>query len=200
MAAHFYLGSLAFSFSSYRIFSSGDGAQARMVVQEAISFPASDSFIREFCFLHIWQHYLARSTWYQKGMLTSYQSLAGRWESWLTHYLYSYPYVLVYPVALAALLGLIMTIVKSRRLLRRWIWLAFFGYFLVGTFYALVVNKWWTPRYQYTLVVLALVPAGYGLSWLWGWKKIKMARQVGSLSLFIRKSHLYRLYHLLVTG
>jgi len=135
-----------------------------------------------FVFLHIWQHYLARSTWYQKGMLTSYQSLAGRWESWLTHYLYSYPYVLVYPVALAALLGLIMTIVKSRRLLRRWIWLAFFGYFLVGTFYALVVNKWWTPRYQYTLVVLALVPAGYGLSWLWGWKKIKW---LGKSALFL---------------
>ncbi len=43
-----------------------------------------------FIFLHIWQHYLACSTWYQKGMLTSYRSLAGRWESWLTHYLYSY--------------------------------------------------------------------------------------------------------------
>ncbi|MEA1928063.1 MAG: glycosyltransferase family 39 protein, partial [Candidatus Auribacterota bacterium] len=59
-----------------------------------------------FVFLHIWQHYLACSTWYQKGMMTSYRSLTGRWESWLTHYLYSYPYVLFYPVALAALLGL----------------------------------------------------------------------------------------------
>ena len=135
-----------------------------------------------FIFLHIWQHYLACSTWYQKGMLTSYRSLAGRWESWLTHYLYSYPYVLVYPVALAALLGLIMTVIRSRKLLRRWIWIIFFGYFLVGTFYALVVNKWWTPRYQYTLVVLALVPAGYGLSWLWGWKKMKW---FGRLALFI---------------
>jgi len=135
-----------------------------------------------YIFLHIWQHHMAHSNWYQKGMLTSYRSLAGRWESWLTHYLYSYPYVLVYPVALAAVIGLLMTVVKSRRLFRRWIWLAFFGYFLVGTFYALVVNKWWTPRYQYTLVVLALVPAGYGFSWLWGWKRL---RWLGRSVLFI---------------
>lgn len=135
-----------------------------------------------YVFLHIWQHYLARSTWYQEGMRSSYNSLGGRWESWLTHYLYSYPYVLVYPVAVAVALGLIMTIIRSRRLFRRWLWLLFYGYFLAGTFYALVINKWWTPRYQYTMVVLALIPAGYGLRLLWDWKKLK---HIGRLALFI---------------
>ncbi len=135
-----------------------------------------------YVFLHVWQKYLARSFWYQRGMLTSYRSLAGRWELWLTHYLYSYPYIIVYPVALAALLGLIWTGFRARRLPRRWFWLAFYVYFLVGTFYALVVNKWWTPRYQYTLAVLALVPAGYGLSRLWGLKK---PRWIGPLALIL---------------
>ncbi len=133
-------------------------------------------------FLYIWQIDLAQSTWYQQGMITSYGSLAGRWQAWLSHYLYSYPYVIVYPVALAALLGLIMTLVSLWHCARRVLWLSFYGYFLSAIFYALVVNKWWTPRYQYTLVPFALVLAGYGLSRLWGWNKIKW---VGRAALFI---------------
>ena len=117
-------------------------------------------------FLHYWQHSLAMSTWYQQGMQNSYRSLAGRWESWLLHYLQSFPYVLVYPVALAAAAGLVFFLVGAGRRRLRWGWLAFYLYFLVGVFYTLVVNKWWTPRYQYTLVVVTLPLAAHGLSLL----------------------------------
>ncbi len=116
-------------------------------------------------FLHYWQHSLSMSTWYQQGMRASYQSLAGRWESWLTHYLLSLPYVLVYPVAFFALLGLVFTLIDSRSRLRRG-WFCFYLYFLAAVFYTLVVNKWWTPRYQFDLVAVTLPLAGHGFSLL----------------------------------
>lgn len=117
-----------------------------------------------YVFLHIWQRYLAMSTWYQEGMRTSFRSLAGRWEIWLDYYLAAYPYVLVYPVAALAGLGLILTVIRAARRPLRWWWAVFFLYFFAAVLYTLVVNKWWTPRYLYTLVAVSLPLAGYGVS------------------------------------
>ncbi|HOO77930.1 MAG TPA: glycosyltransferase family 39 protein [bacterium] len=117
-----------------------------------------------YAFLHVWQRYLSMSTWYQEGMKNSMRSLSGRWEQWLTYYLQSYPYVLVYPVAALALVGLVLVARRARRSAVVAAWLVFFIYFLAGVFYTLVANKWWTPRYQYTLVAVTLPLAGCGLS------------------------------------
>lgn len=116
-----------------------------------------------YIFLHIWQRQLAMTTWYQQGMRTSMRSLAGRWEAWLKYYLVAYPYILVYPVAVLAGLGLILSLIRAvrRPLLRGWA--AFFVYFFAAGFYTLVVNKWWTPRYLYMLAVAALPLAGGGI-------------------------------------
>ncbi|MDP8237182.1 MAG: glycosyltransferase family 39 protein [Candidatus Erginobacter occultus] len=119
-----------------------------------------------YIFLYIWQHHLAMSTWYQEGMRTSMRSLAGRWETWLDYYLVAYPYVLIYPVAVLAGIGLVLTVIRSFRqpILRGWT--VFFIYFFAAVFYTLVVNKWWTPRYLYMLVAASLPLAGYGADFL----------------------------------
>ncbi len=115
-----------------------------------------------YAFLYIWQRYLAMSTWYQEGMRTSMRSLAGRWQIWLDYYLSAYPYVLVYPVAVLAGIGLILTVIRSGRSPLRRGWAIFFIYFFIAVFYTLVVNKWWTPRYLYMLTMASLPLAGYG--------------------------------------
>lgn len=119
-----------------------------------------------YLFLHVWQHHLAMSTWYQEGMRTSMRSLAGRWEVWLGYYLRAYPYVLVYPVAVLAGIGLVLALVSAVRNPLRRGWAVFVLYFLAGYFYTLVVNKWWTPRYLYMLVAAALPLAGGGADFL----------------------------------
>ncbi len=115
-----------------------------------------------YVFLHVWQHHLAQSAWYQEGMRTSLMSLAGRWEEWLRYYLVAYPYVLVYPVAVLAGLGLIFTFIRGARRRVQWGWAAFYLYFFASVMYTLVVNRWWTPRYLYMLTAAALPLAGYG--------------------------------------
>jgi len=124
-----------------------------------------------YVFLYIWQHHLAMSTWYQEGMRTSMRSLAGRWETWLIYYLKAYPYVLVYPVAALAGLGLILTVIRSGRRPLRLGWTVFFFYFSAAVFYTLVVNKWWTPRYLYMLTAATLPLAGYGAECLVSFRK-----------------------------
>ncbi len=126
-----------------------------------------------YIFLDIWQKRISGSTWYQQGMQVSWRSVSVRWELWLSSYLESLPYVLVYPVAAAAVLGLVLTVIRSKKQVRRWLFLAFYLYFLTGIFYSLVINKWWTPRYQYTLVPFSLILAAYGLSWLWSLRKLR---------------------------
>ncbi len=138
------------------------GRKAGWIWTRSLALLALVASAGSYVFLHVWQHHLAMSTWYQEGMRTSMRSLAGRWELWLRYYLAAYPYVLVYPVAVLAGIGLVLTVIRARRraILRGW--LAFFLYFFVVYFYTLVVNKWWTPRYLYMVVVVTLPLAGYG--------------------------------------
>ena len=143
-----------------------------------------------YVFLYVWQRYLARSFWYQKGMETSWLSVGRRWDAWLIHYLYSYPYILTYPVAIFVFLGVIITIIRARKNTRLWFWLAFYSYFFAGVSYALVVNKWWTPRYQYSLLPFALIFAGFGLSFLFSIRKLRWLGIV-SLSLCLAGSMIF---------
>lgn len=115
-----------------------------------------------YVFLYVWQHHLAMSAWYQEGMRTSMRSLAGRWEIWLRYYLAAYPYVLVYPVAVLAGIGLVLTLIRARRRAVLRGWTVFFLYFFAAYFYTLVLNRWWTPRYLYMVVGVTLPLAGYG--------------------------------------
>ncbi len=126
-----------------------------------------------FAFLEIWQKYLAKSNWYGEGMRTSWQSLKVRGMDWLVHYLYSYPWILTYPVALAALAGLIVLAVRSRRSAAALSWVLLYLYFFAAITFVLVINKWWTPRYQYELVPAGLVLAGAGLEALYSSRKLR---------------------------
>lgn len=124
-----------------------------------------------YIFLYVWQHHLAMSTWYQEGMRTSMRSISGRWMIWLSYYLKAYPYVLVYPVAVLAGLGLILSLFRSRRHPLRFGWTVCFLYLFAAVFYTLVVNKWWTPRYLYMLAAATLPLAGYGADFLVSFRK-----------------------------
>lgn len=116
-----------------------------------------------FAFLHVWQKYLARSDWYQEGMRTSWQSMGTRGMDWLVHYLYSYPWILTYPVALFSLGGLCVLIVRARRSTSALAYAFLCLYFFAAITFVLVINKWWTPRYQYELVPVGVILAGVGL-------------------------------------
>lgn len=138
--------------------------------------------ISSWLFLHVWQEHLAQSHWYQQGMRTSWLSLTNRWDAWLGHYLLSFPHVLTYPVAIAALLGLVVTMIRARRKAVSWAWLSFYLYYLLTITFVLVVNKWWTPRYQYSLVPFTLLLAGAGLAYL---TELRRLRWVGPVSIFL---------------
>jgi 4-amino-4-deoxy-L-arabinose transferase-like glycosyltransferase len=138
------------------------GRKAGWIFRRPLALIALAAATGSYVFLHIWQHHLAMSTWYQEGMRTSMRSLAGRWELWLRYYLAAYPYVLVYPVAVLAGIGLVLTLFRARRRAVLRGWLAFFLCFFAAYFYTLVVNKWWTPRYLYMVVGVTLPLAGYG--------------------------------------
>ncbi|MCX6347963.1 MAG: glycosyltransferase family 39 protein, partial [Candidatus Aureabacteria bacterium] len=135
-----------------------------------------------FAFLHVWQKYLAKSDWYQEGMRTSWRSLGTRGTDWLVHYLYSYPWILTYPVALLAVIGFAVIVVRARRHPLALIWAVFSLYFFASITVVLVINKWWTPRYQYELVPAGLIFAGVGIDAIFSRRKL---RRLGIAALVI---------------
>ncbi len=126
-----------------------------------------------FVFLHVWQKYLAKSNWYGEGMKVSWQSIQTRGMDWLVHYLYSYPWILTYPVALLALAGLLVLIVRARKSSAALSYALLYLYFFAAITFVLVVNKWWTPRYQYELVPAGLILGGVGIDAIYATRKIR---------------------------
>lgn len=138
-----------------------------------VVFPLSFS---TWIFWVIWERYITRSTVYNQSMETSLLSLSRRFWVWLQEYALIYPYILTYPLALFFLIGLVRSFLPINRKSTRKIWGGVFLFYFLIIFAGVVANKWWTPRYLYSLFPLSIVIAAFGIeTFRWKIKKIRVS-------------------------
>lgn len=111
----------------------------------------------------IWYSYLVRNLWYENQMKACLDSLQPRIARWSRDYALIFPYILTYPVAFFLLIGIGRSFFPFFRKSIRKVWILLFLAFFLMIFAGVVISKWWTTRYLYSLVPFSLVVAAYGL-------------------------------------
>lgn len=111
----------------------------------------------------IWYSHLARNLWYENQMKGCLDSVQPRLERWIREYVLIYPYVLTYPAALFLVIGIVRSFLPFLKKSIRKVWILLFLFYLVMIFAGVVISKWWTSRYLYSLIPFSLVVAAYGL-------------------------------------
>ena len=112
----------------------------------------------------VWYSYLVRNLWYEDQMKACLDTVQRRIGSgWLGEYVFIYPYVLTYPVALFLLIGIVRSFFPFFKKNLRKIWILLFISFSLMIFAGVVISKWWTTRYLYALMPFSLIVAAYGI-------------------------------------